>query len=105
MRGECINHLKPNKHDRYVLELVEQLKTCDYDDISTHLRLEREGRMIGEVDVLARKGDEIHLFEVKCSHRPIKARKQLARVRKNFSDHQTKCFFYCGLGRSLTELY
>ena len=87
-----------------MIELVEQLKTCDYDDISTHLKLERKGRLIGEVDVLARKGNEIHLFEVKCSHRPIKARKQLGRVRKNFSEYPTKCFFYCGTGKSLTEL-
>lgn len=86
-----------------MLELVSQLKP-DYDDISTHCKLENHGRLVGEVDILARKGDEVHLFEVKCSYRIIKAKRQLSKMRKSFTQYHTKCFFYCGGGKTLIEV-
>lgn len=95
--------IKPNKHDRYVQELVQRIKP-DYDDISTHLELKRKRRVIAEVDVVARKGDTYHLFEVKCSYRITKARKQLHRAQHLFGNEKTVCFFYCGMGKSLVEL-
>lgn len=95
--------IKPNKHDRYVQQLVRQLRP-DYDDISTHLKLERKKRLIGEIDVVARRGKELHLFEVKCSHRIVKAKKQLFKLKKIFSHYETTCYFYCGAGNKLVEI-
>jgi len=89
------------------MQLVEQISE-DYESISTHLKIERrkrnKTRVYGEVDVLARKGKEIHLYEVKCSYRIVKARKQLKRIKKAFKNYKTSCFFYCGDGKQLVEL-
>ena len=95
--------IKPNKHDRYVQKLVRQIKP-DYDSISTHMKLEKKKRLIAEIDVVARRGDELHLFEVKCSHRIIKARKQLTKLKKIFGSYDTTCYFYCGMGDKLVEV-
>ena len=84
-------------------KLVRQIRS-DYDSISTHLKLEKKKRLIAEIDVVARKGDELHFFEVKCSHRIVKARKQLKKVKKIFSSYETTCYFYCGAGDKLLEI-
>lgn len=94
---------KLNKHDRYVEELVKQLKP-DYDSISTHLILKRKKRIIGEVDVVARRDTEVHLFEVKCSYRIVKARKQLTKFKKIMRDEKASCFFYFGEGNTIFEI-
>ncbi|PIN80343.1 hypothetical protein COV13_03750 [Candidatus Woesearchaeota archaeon CG10_big_fil_rev_8_21_14_0_10_32_9] len=83
--------------------MVKQISS-DYDDISTHLKLERKRRVIAEIDVIARRGKELHLFEVKCSHRITKAKKQLFKVKKIFKSYDTTCFFYCGAGDKLIEI-
>lgn len=98
-----MNNIKPNKHDRYVQKLVKQIRS-DYDDISTHLKLEKKKRTIAEIDIVARRGKELHFFEVKCSHRIVKARKQLKKVKKIFGSYDTTCFFYCGAGDKLVEV-
>lgn len=99
--------IKLNKHDRYVQQLVRQLRP-DYDTISTHLKLEKKKknktRIIAEVDIIARRGKELHIFEVKCSFRIIKARKQLTKLKKLFKEYDTSCFFYCGMGKKLVEI-
>lgn len=95
--------IKPNKHDRYVQQLVRQIKP-EYDDISTHLKLEKKKRIVAEIDIIARKGNEIHLFEVKCSYRYVKAKKQLLKAKKIFSAYNTTCYFYCGAGNRLMEI-
>jgi Holliday junction resolvase-like predicted endonuclease len=86
-----------------VQELVQQIRP-NYDDISTHQIFKKKRRMITEVDILARKGDEIHIYEVKCSYRITKARKQLNRARGLFRNQKTACFFYCGIGKALVEI-
>jgi len=83
--------------------LVKQISS-DYDDISTHLKLERKRRVIAEIDVIARRGKELHLFEVKCSPRITKAKKQLFKAKKIFKSYDTTCFFYCGAGDTLIEI-
>lgn len=95
--------IKLNKHDRYVQQLVRQIRP-EYDDISTHLTLEKKKRVIAEIDVVARKGNQLHFFEVKCSYRIIKARKQLQKVKKIFRSYETAYFFYCGAGNQLVEV-
>lgn len=84
-------------------KLVRQIRS-DYDSISTHLKLEKKKRLIAEIDIIARRGKELHFFEVKCSNRIVKARKQLKRVKKIFSSYDTTCYFYCGSGDKLVEV-
>ena len=76
-----LNGTKLSKHDRYVEELYTKIKDR-YDSVSKHVAVRAKKRMLAEVDVLAKKGDSVDLYEVKCSHRPIKAKKQLSRLRR-----------------------
>jgi predicted RecB family endonuclease len=55
-------------------------------------------RLIGEIDVLAFKEGYYDIYEVKCSHRISKARRQVTKFRKILS-RQNKVkntFFFCG---------
>ncbi|MBI2663844.1 hypothetical protein HYX10_00695 [Candidatus Woesearchaeota archaeon] len=85
---------KLSKHDRYVIELCERIKE-DYDSVSLNVPVRSDKRLIGEADIIARKGSSVDVYEVKCSHRIIKARKQLRRLGKYFSNIN-KFYFYCG---------
>lgn len=64
--------------------------------------IKSQKRRLGEIDVLAKKGDKIDLYEVKCSHRIVKAKHQLKRMRKylQFAD----AYFYCGTSKLLMLL-
>ena len=96
--------LKLNKHDRYVTKLVNKIKT-EYDDISTHQKFLRKKRTIAEVDIIAKRGKKTHLFEVKCSYRIVKAKRQLNKLRKLCGgDRNISLFFYCGMGDRLIEI-
>ena len=94
---------KLSKHDKYVDRLVEKIKP-EYDDISIHLKLSKKKRTVAEIDIMAKKGNEIHFFEVKCSYRIVKARKQLNKLRKMFVNEDISLFFYCGSGDVLVEV-
>ncbi|RME52623.1 hypothetical protein D6783_04170 [Candidatus Woesearchaeota archaeon] len=37
--------------------------------------------MLAEIDVIGIKDDEVHIFEVKCSARQVKAARQLRKIR------------------------
>lgn len=52
--------------------------------------------MVGEIDLVGIKDDKIDIYEVKCSYRMIKARKQLMKLKKNFPDSINNMFFFCG---------
>lgn len=86
---------KLSKHDRYVIELSDKIKD-DYDSVATHVRVQNAKRCFGEIDILAKKGDRTDLYEVKCSHRIIKARKQLNKMRKFLNLVKGNLYFYCG---------
>ncbi len=87
------------KHDQYVVELKRKLEP-DYDFILTHVpfykRERRKQKLAGEIDLLARKGDWYDIYEVKCSARVTKARKQLKRIKKMSVFDIRETFFYCG---------
>ncbi len=72
---------KLTKHDKYVLELKDKIKH-KYDSLSINVKVATKKRSLGEIDIIARKGKKIDLYEVKCSHRIMKARKQLKRIKK-----------------------
>jgi Zn-finger domain-containing protein len=87
---------KPTKHDRYVLELSDKIKD-GYDSLSLHVPIMAKKRSLGEADIIARKGNRCDVYEVKCSHRIVKARKQLKRLKRFLkAQNVRKLYFYCG---------
>ncbi|NTV22931.1 MAG: hypothetical protein HGA85_00960 [Nanoarchaeota archaeon] len=94
---------KVSKHDRYVLDLCEMIKS-DYDVLSTNVKISGKKRQLCEIDVLARKGSFFDAFEVKCSYRITKARKQAKMVRKHAPLKIDRTFFYCGASGALVLL-
>ena len=99
------------KHDKYVERLCEQIDP-HYDLIFKHVplftrrRSSRKKRMVGEIDILAFKDDYYDIYEVKCSHRITKARKQLSRIQKSLKmDRQLRnAYFFCGESGQLEAL-
>jgi len=93
---------KLSKHDKYVKELCDLIK-YQYDTIILGFKIRSAKRTFGEIDILARKGDNLDIYEVKCSHRPVKARRQLAKIRK-YVKTQGKSYFYCGTTKVLMAM-
>jgi hypothetical protein len=94
------------KHDRYVDELCSSIKG-HYDILHRNVPLfSKRNRRIAEIDVLAVKGDSCDIYEVKCSHRVAKARKQLKKIRKIISKdwNVREAFFFCGESKTLIQL-
>lgn len=94
---------KVNKHDRYIQELCQKIK-YDYDSLSTNVKIKKKKRSLGEIDILAKKGKLIDLYEVKCSFRIVKARKQAKSLRKHLHKSINNIYFYCGATSSLILL-
>jgi len=98
-----IEDTKLSKHDQYVLELYEEIKHR-YDEIKMHFLIRGKKRSLGEIDIYARKGDVVDLYEVKCSHRIVKARQQMKKIRKHIKAEKCNAFFYCGSSGLLVML-
>lgn len=92
-----------SKHDRYVLELRDKVKNR-YDFISTNVKISGRKRSLAEIDLIGRKGNTIDLYEVKCSHRVLKAKKQLERAKRILRLDNSKSYFYCGSSGALLML-
>ena len=91
------------KHDIYLHDLCEKVK-YDYDSLSTNVRLfSRRGRVLAEIDLLAIREDSCDVYEVKCSYRITKARKQLQRI-KRLMPQVTNLYFFCGESGLLKEV-
>ena len=78
-----------------------------YDLILQHVPLySSRKRCVAEIDVLAVAGNSYDIYEVKCSYRLAKARRQLYKIRKILSqDSQVRhSFFYCGASQRLVRL-
>ena len=88
------------KHDRYVLELKGKIKH-KYDFISVNVKILGKKRSLGEIDIIARKGSKVDLYEVKCSHRIVKAKKQLENMKRLMNLNKSNMYFYCGSSGSL----
>lgn len=83
------------KHDVYLHDLREKVK-LDYDSVSTNVRLfSKKGRVLAEIDLLAVRNDSCDVYEVKCSYRITKAKKQLLRI-KRLMPQVTNLYFFCG---------
>ena len=96
---------KLSKHDRYVEELCDKIKG-QYDSVSKHVTLRAKKRMLAEVDVLAKRGDMVDLYEVKCSPRIAKARRQLKKLARYLGRGMniSNCYFYCGSSHSVMTI-
>ena len=72
----------------------------------TRRRSSSKKRMVGEIDILAFKDGFYDIYEVKCSYRITKARKQLERIRKSLKMGRQlrKAYFFCGESKKLEEL-
>jgi Holliday junction resolvase-like predicted endonuclease len=50
-----------------------------------------------EIDLIGYKNGEIHIYEVKCSYRVYKARRQLEHIRQLLHLRNASLLFYCGI--------
>ena len=94
---------KITKHDRYVLELREKIQDR-YDSISMNVKVSSKKRNLAEIDLIAKSGSNVDLYEVKCSHRIVKARKQLKRIKRILNLPSSKSYFYCGSSGTLVNV-
>ncbi|MGV8168642.1 MAG: hypothetical protein ACP5N3_01150 [Candidatus Nanoarchaeia archaeon] len=92
------------KHDKYVDTLYSRIKP-DYDSIQRNVPIySKRRRLIAEIDILAEKEGKYDVYEVKCSHRIYKAKKQLHKIKKIFHKESKKVnniYFYCGESKLL----
>lgn len=63
-----------------------------------------KNRRIAEIDVLGIAGDQRDVFEVKCSYRFTKAKKQLSRIRRLLRPSVRDAYFYCGEADALVKV-
>ena len=68
------------------------------------MQLRNRKRSLAEIDVLAKKGNYVDVYEVKCSYRITKAKKQASSIRKHLNAHIKNFYFYCGATASLVLL-
>jgi hypothetical protein len=92
------------KHDKYIEVLCDQIDP-HYDLLVKHVPLYSAKKstkrkvLLGEIDVLAFHEDGFYdIFEVKCSRRLYKAKRQLQRIKRALLPDKRlkKVFFYCG---------
>jgi len=94
---------KLSKHDMYVLELSSKIRN-NYDSLSLNVPVRHSKRSLGEIDIIAKKGNRLDLFEVKCSYRILKAKKQLNRLRNILNLKNSRTYFYCGNSKALVTV-
>ena len=51
-----VTPIKVIKHDKYVLELKDRIEQR-YDSLSLHVKVKKKKRSLGEIDILAKKGN------------------------------------------------
>ncbi|MFT4297873.1 MAG: hypothetical protein ACMXX5_01645 [Candidatus Woesearchaeota archaeon] len=91
-------YTKKLKHDVYVDDLCRTL-TPVYDYILKNVPIySMRNRLIGEIDILAFKEGCYDIYEVKCSHRISKAKRQVSKFKKIISQQNRvkDTFFFCG---------
>ena len=98
-----VKTIKLSKHDTYVLELKNKIKD-NYDSISVNVPVRHLKRSLGEIDIIAKKGNTFDLYEVKCSYRILKAKKQLSRLKRYLKLENARSYFYCGNSKLLVTV-
>ena len=94
-----------NKHDQYVEQLYNRIKD-DYDSIERHVVLSSRHVMKAEIDLIGYKDNHVDVYEVKCSFRIVKAKKQLRRIHRllNVKENDISLLFYCGMADKLERI-
>ena len=98
-----VKTIKLSKHDRYVLELSNKIRN-NYDSISVNVPVRHSKRSLGEIDIIAKKGNRFDLYEVKCSYRILKEKNQLNRLKKYLNLKNARSYFYCGSSKLLVTV-
>ena len=97
---------KLSKHDSYLEDVCSSIRQR-YDELSTNVLLfsknTRKKMRLGEIDILARKGDKYDVYEIKCSYKKYKATRQLAKI-KRIVPNVRSTFFFCGESGTLEEI-
>gem|GEM_PF-2360319 len=75
-----------------------------YDRLLLHVEFKTKKRSLGEIDIVGMRGEQFDLFEVKCSYRIVKARKQLVRFHRLLRYQSDALFFYHGGSKSLYRI-
>ncbi|MBI4152044.1 hypothetical protein HY496_03665 [Candidatus Woesearchaeota archaeon] len=98
---------RKTKHDQYLDDLCHRLGN-QYDFLLRNVPLysSRSKRQVAEIDILAVSGQVCDIYEVKCSYRLAKARKQLGRIKKILSRDSLvrDSYFYWGGARTLIKM-
>ncbi len=94
---------KQLKHDQYIEKLCEEISPY-YDDLSKNVQFYNGKRQVCEIDILAKKGKFIDCFEVKCSYRITKARRQKKKIMKHSGIDIRNMWFYCGANSEMVLL-
>ena len=76
----------------------------NYDSVSVNVPVRHSKRSLGEIDIIAKKGSRFDLYEVKCSYRILKAKKQLDRMKKYLKLDNARSYFYCGHSKALVTV-
>ena len=76
----------------------------NYDSVSVNVPVRHSKRSLGEIDIIAKKGSRFDLYEVKCSYRILKAKKQLSRVKRYLKLENARSYFYCGNSKLLVTV-
>lgn len=90
-------------HTLFVWKLSKELEK-QYDNISTNVELHGKRRVLAEIDILAERNGEVHVYEVKKSHRPTKARQQCKKIKKHYERRISRFFLYSAEADQLLEL-
>jgi len=92
------------KHDKYLEDLCESIKD-DYDGLWKNVTLfsPKTKRKVAEIDVLAVRDNKYYVYEVKCSYRISKARRQLKKI-KRLLPNVSELFFFCGEGNLIEKV-
>ena len=85
---------KTSKHDKYVLELYKKVQSR-YDYLILDYEISTKKRRLGQIDLCGVKDGRTDIYEVKCSPRFHKARKQLVKAQR-LMQVRGDLFFYCG---------
>jgi hypothetical protein len=94
---------KLTKHGSYV-ELLSRIVEQNYDYLLMNVPVySKRRRLVGEVDLMGVKDGQVDIYEVKCSHRITKARKQLEKIRTHLPQIR-ESFFFCGASRALVSV-
>ncbi len=92
---------KLTKHESYV-DLLSRIVAQNYDYIFLNVPLySKRKRLVAEIDLMGVKDGQVDIYEVKCSHRISKAKRQLEKIRNHIPHQVRESFFFCGASRAL----